>query len=83
MPNHKWKSIVVWDPKLGFQDNETVDYHDTKEAAEAVCRMIQRQGLGGEGIHFPVKTRVESLKTKEEIEKEKKEKLKQEEKVKL
>ncbi len=54
----KWMSIAEWDPCHSFCDNKTVDTHKTKEQAEAVCRMLESDGLGGERIHFPVKTTV-------------------------
>jgi len=57
----KWKSIAEWDSCHGFENNITTDYHHTKEAAEAVCRMLERDGLGGEHRHFPVKTRTEEI----------------------
>lgn len=54
-----WKSCAEWEPQHGFPDNTTTDTHDSREAAEAVCRGLQRQGLGGERIHFPVRVWVE------------------------
>ena len=36
------------------------DGHDTYEAAEAVCAMLQKEGFGGEGKQFSVRTWVES-----------------------
>lgn len=62
----QWRSCAKWpDGLLAFaypdHDNTTRDMHDSKEAAEAVCKMLERDGLGGERIHFPVKTWVERL----------------------
>jgi hypothetical protein len=57
----KWKSIAIWDKCHGFQDNTTMDEHETKEEAEAVCKLLERDGLGGERIHFPLKTTVEEI----------------------
>lgn len=37
-------------------DNTTRDRHETRAQAEAVCRTLEREGLGGERIHFPVET---------------------------
>jgi hypothetical protein len=37
----------------------TSDEHDTREQAQAVCDMLEREGFGGEGKMFPVKTWVE------------------------
>jgi hypothetical protein len=55
----RWKSCAEWDACHGFENNMTTDTHDTKEAAEAVCRGLRREGLGGERIHFPLRTWVE------------------------
>ncbi len=60
----KFKSIAVWpaDACVGSTTenvNETADTHDTREQAEAVCRMLRREGLGGNGQIFPLSTRVE------------------------
>lgn len=37
-------------------DNVTTDNHDSKEAADVVCRMLEREGFGGDGQTFPVRT---------------------------
>jgi hypothetical protein len=58
----KWKSIAEWDPCHGFYNNQTWDEHETKEQAEAVCRMLEKDGLGGERCHFPIRTWVEEIK---------------------
>lgn len=59
-------SCVQWPDGLlsfAYEDhgNTTRDRHDTREQAEAVCKMIEREGLGGERCHFPVKTWVEEI----------------------
>ncbi len=36
-------------------DNTTRDRHTTKEQADGVCRLLRRNGLGGERVHFPVR----------------------------
>jgi len=59
---HRFKSCAEWEAKHGFYENKTTDTHDTKEAAVSVCRGLERDGLGGEKIHFPLKTWVEELK---------------------
>ena len=55
----KWTSWAEW-PKghiVGASpENTTSDTHETREAAEAVCAMLRRDGLGGERCHFPVRT---------------------------
>ena len=57
----KWQSNAEWDPKHGFPDNITTDQHNTEGQADAVCRRLQREGLGGERIHFPVRTWVSEV----------------------
>ena len=54
-----WKSNAEWDKSLGFENNVTTDTHHTRGAAEAVCNMLERDGLGGDRKHFPIKTWVE------------------------
>lgn len=65
----RWKSCAQWPeeccPAIG---NYSDDTHDTKEAAEAVCRLLERRGFGGDGIHFPVRTWVEEVKENEKDE---------------
>lgn len=57
------KSIVVWplEVSCGNADNSSVDTHRSKEAAEAVCGGVMREGLGGEGKIFPISVRVEPV----------------------
>lgn len=57
----KYKSIILWPDTVstGQEPNESVDYHDSLEQARAVCRMIMRDGLGGERKIFPLSVRVE------------------------
>ncbi len=57
----KWKSCAEWDCTIpGFHTNNvTTDAHDTRKAAEAVCRALERDGLGGDGVFYPVRTWVE------------------------
>lgn len=63
------KSIAVWPDTISVGNvegkNESSDTHDSKEAAEAVCRMLQREGFGGERKVFPLSTRVEPVEEKE------------------
>jgi len=44
----QFKSIVLWPEtvSLGRDPNESTDTHHSREAAEHVCRMIERNGLG-------------------------------------
>jgi len=59
----RWRSIAVWPPEVscGSERNESYDTHSTKEAAEAVCRGLMREGLGGDRAIFPLSVRVEPL----------------------
>lgn len=60
-----FKSIAVWPDtiKVGNVEgkNESVDTHETKGQAEGVCRLLERQGFGGDGKVFPISTRVEPV----------------------
>jgi hypothetical protein len=59
------RSIAVWPDtiRVGNMEgrNESSDDHDSPEAAYAVCRMLERDGFGGDGKVFPVSTRVEPI----------------------
>jgi hypothetical protein len=60
----RWRSIACWPAEvqgLGNHDNMSQDEHPDEEAAQAVCRMLERDGFGGEGKIFPLWTRAESL----------------------
>jgi hypothetical protein len=61
----KYKSIAQWDKNqvkyLGNVDNISEDTHDTKEQAEAVCRLLERDGFGGNGKFFPIRTWTEPV----------------------
>ncbi len=62
----RFKSIARW-PKgvgisLGNIDNESDDTHTTREQAEAICWRLKREGFGGNGLIFPLSTRVEEVK---------------------
>ena len=59
-----WLSIAVWPRpavELGNEDNSSTDKHATKEAAQAVCRLLRKNGLGGDGKIFPIATSVEPV----------------------
>lgn len=64
----KYKSIAQWRKNevkhLGNTNNISEDTHDTKEQAEAVCRMLERDGFGGNGQIFPIRTWIEPVGTK-------------------
>ena len=56
----KWTSNAQW-PVLNTMENRpllefSTDRHETKEQAEAVCAALRRDGLGGEGKTFPLRT---------------------------
>lgn len=53
----KWKSFAKWP----FNGSTTSDGHDTKDQAVAVCRMLEKDGWGGEGEYFPSKTWIEKI----------------------
>jgi len=56
-----WQSNAEYGPEHGFDNNTTTDTHQTREQAEGVCRLLQREGLGGERIHFPIHTWVSKV----------------------
>lgn len=61
---NNWKSVAEWPAGTILQrraNDITVDFHETEPAARAVCRMLERDGLGGEGKIFPIRTWVENL----------------------
>jgi hypothetical protein len=61
--SRKYRSIVLWPDSVstGRTPNESFDTHANRESAEAVCRGIEREGLGGERKIFPISTRVEPI----------------------
>jgi len=65
----KYKSVAYW-PEGAFCDVlghdvplVSQDNHVSKESAEAVCSMLERQGYGLERKIFPTKTEVIEVKT--------------------
>lgn len=57
-----WTSNAQWPEGSICQrraNDKTTDFHDTEAQARAVCRMLERDGLGGEGNVFPLRTWVE------------------------
>ena len=62
--NHvRARSVAVWPDtiSLGNIANESSDEHDSLEAAYGVCRLLEKEGFGGEGKVFPLSTRVEPI----------------------
>src|ERR1022692_3875542 len=57
----KWMSIAYWPAGTCGNDDVSSDIHDTHEAAEAVCRLLERKGFGGDGLVFPTHTEVSSV----------------------
>ncbi len=55
----RFKSIAEWpsDSDVGRSEDE----HDTRRQAEAVCERLERDGLGGMGQVFPLRTWVEEF----------------------
>jgi len=63
----RWTSNAEWPKGSIIQDranDQSIDYHLTEPAARAVCRMLERDGLGGEGKIFPIRTWVEWVEEK-------------------
>jgi len=61
----EWTSNAEWPEGQIMQRRamgKTIDYHETESAAKAVCRMLKRDGLGGEGKIFPIRTWVDNIK---------------------
>ncbi len=58
----RFKSCAQWPedccPAIGSYSEDT---HGSREEAEGVCSLLHRNGFGGDGVHFPVKTWVEEL----------------------
>jgi hypothetical protein len=57
MVGGRYESWAEWPPIHPAAPNEqSADTHDTQEKAEAVCKMLERDGLGGERKVFPIRT---------------------------
>lgn len=61
-PPTRYRSVAIW-PKGCFDSigNRSEDSHHSKEAAEAVCHILMRDGAGGEGKFFPIKVYAEPI----------------------
>jgi hypothetical protein len=57
-----FQSCAEWEQKHGFYENTTKDQHDTKQQAQAVCALLEKEGIGGEKIWFPIRTWIEERK---------------------
>jgi hypothetical protein len=42
-------------------DGKTTDLHNTKEQADGIVTLLKREGFGGDGKYFPIKTGVREL----------------------
>ena len=53
-----WESVAVWplEVSTGTTDNTSTDKHITEDQALRVCEALRREGLGGEGLIFPIDT---------------------------
>lgn len=61
----QYQSNVQW-PKgqYPFGNDISTDKHHSREAAEAVCGALEREGWGCEGKIFPIKTWVSEVPEK-------------------
>lgn len=55
----KFKSHATWPPETGVTHSD--DNHPTAEHAQAVCDRLVKEGFGGDGMVFPIKTWVEKI----------------------
>ena len=61
----RYTSNAQWDLKVYrgmYGDGITTDEHRTYEEAAGVCRLLEREGFGGMGADFPLRTWVEEVK---------------------
>jgi hypothetical protein len=55
----KWQSNAQWplDVYRGMDGKGiSTDTHHSESAANYVCKLLERQGFGSEGKHFPIRT---------------------------
>jgi len=61
----KYKSNAEWAPEVYegsmIGDTVTSDTHDTEGQAQGVCNMLERNGFGGRGKDFPIRTWVDEI----------------------
>ena len=56
-----WLSVAKWpypQVRLSNFDNTSTDRHATKDEALNVIRMLEKEGVGGNGNIFPIETYV-------------------------
>ena len=53
-----YKSNAQWSEGMmdGFDNDISTDKHGTESMAQCVCRALEREGFGGEGKVFPIRT---------------------------
>jgi len=51
-----WAKWPYPEVQLGNEENISTDEHPSKEHAEAIIKMLKRDGFGGEGKIFPIAT---------------------------
>lgn len=54
-----YSSCAQWPPEVYTDangNNVTFDDHSNYDRAAAVCDRLKREGFGGEGKHFPIRT---------------------------
>jgi len=59
-----WKSYAEWNPEVytnHYGEPISEDTHASEGAARGVCFMLERDGFGGDGQYFPVRTWVEEI----------------------
>lgn len=59
MSEKKYRSVAQWSSK---RDDISTDEHETEEQAQAVCKMLEREGAGGMRKVFPYMTWTEPIK---------------------
>jgi transcription elongation factor Elf1 len=54
----KYKSNAQWPDcvAMGNAENTSTDDHYTEKEAESICKMLEKDGFGGDGLIFPIKT---------------------------
>lgn len=55
-----YKSKALW-PEGTIAYNPSEDSHDTESAAFHVCKRLEKEGFGGDGKIFPIRTWVEPV----------------------
>lgn len=60
----EWTSNAEW-PRQVYRGIDgsgiTTDTHSSEYAAQCVCEALEREGFGGEGKHFPIRTWVSRI----------------------